>query len=190
MRDIKREENLKKYEEEREEKLKRRQEVLEERSKVRSNSINKMNSQDTKIFQYLKEKPRYQKMEDEFNSKIEFSGLEKKKRILASLRDLHQPLNMKKIEEEQDKYVDIIRQNKEKKKQELIDRFRENEENYDYKRFHGKYMERLIENELLNKEKVDEKDEKKRNYREQIKEYDSLIKKKYKPIISKSKMEE
>lgn len=28
------------------------------------------------------------------------------------------------------------------------------------------------------------------NYREQIKEYDSLIKKKYKPIISKSKMEE
>jgi hypothetical protein len=129
-------------------------------------------------------------MEEEYHDKIEFSGLEKKKRILASLRDLHQPLNMEKIEEEQKKYGDIIKQKNEQKKLELIQKLRENHESYDYHKFHGKYMEKVIENEILNKEQAMDKEERRMEYRNKMKDYDEIIKQKYKPITSRRKVEE
>jgi len=39
---------------------------------------------------------------------------------------------------------------------------RENEGNYDYKRFHGKYMEKEIEKELLSKERKLEEEERRK----------------------------
>jgi len=45
-------------------------------------------------------------------------------------------------------------------------------------------MERFIENECHDKEKEFTEAERKRTYREQMKEYDSLIKEKYHPVVS------
>mmetsp|Transcript_24076 Transcript_24076/g.23983 ORF Transcript_24076/g.23983 Transcript_24076/m.23983 type:complete len:106 (-) Transcript_24076:699-1016(-) len=102
--------------------LEKRREELEEKKKLNKNSIHRVSSQDSKVLRYLKEKPRYQKMEKDFNETLESEGLLKKKKILASLRDLHQPINMREIEEEQDKYVKMIQENNEKKKQELMEK--------------------------------------------------------------------
>jgi hypothetical protein len=129
-------------------------------------------------------------MEEDYKEKIEFSGLERKKKVLASLRDLHQPLNMELIENEQKKYEEIINQNKEQRKQEMLQKLKENEQSYDYKKFHSSYMERVIENELLQKEKLVENEERRKEYQNKMREYDEVIKKKYKPLTSKRKHQE
>lgn len=186
----KEEELAQKLQEEKEEILQKRKDELEKRKREKKNSISNYSTQDEKMLQYLKQKPRYKKMEEDFTENIESEGLLKKKRILASLRDLHQPLNMREIEEEQEKYVDIIRQNNERKKQELIEKLKEHQEKYDYQKFHGKYMEKLIEDEYLHKEQQFEQEERKRNYRENMRDYDEIIKKKYQPVVSHKKAEE
>jgi hypothetical protein len=97
---------------------------------------------------------------------------------------------MQSIEEEQKKYEDIIKQNTEKRKQELIQRIKENEATYDYKKFHSKYMDRVIEDEMLNKEKQLEEEERRKEYQSKIREYDELIKQNFMPVTSRKKHEE
>jgi hypothetical protein len=123
-------------------------------------------------------------MEEEHN-KVEFTGLEKRKRILASMRDLHQPLNMENILEDHKKYADIVTQRNEQHKQDLMQRQRENLESYDYQRFHGKYMERVIESDLLNKEQTMDEEERRNQIQNKMKDYYNNIKQDCKPVTSK-----
>lgn len=88
------------------------------------------------------------------------------------------------------KYEEIIRQNNEKKKQELIQKLKEQEESYNPKQFQSKYLDRVIENELLTKEQKIEEEERLREYHEKMKEYDETIKRKYGPVTSRKKQEE
>ena len=139
---------------------------------------------------YTSKKPRYQEIEEKYNSKTEFTYLEKKKQMLASLRDLHQPLNMELIEQEQKKYEEIVREKNAKKRQELIQKLKENEQNYDYSKYKTKYMEQVIEDEIMKKEQQSIEFEKRQQYREKWREFDEYVKKKYKPVTSRRKQDE
>lgn len=97
---------------------------------------------------------------------------------------------MKEIEEDQKKYEDIVRQRNEKKKEELMQRIKENAENYDYTKYHGKYMERVIENDLLSRENKQDEEERIKEYQNKMREYDNTIKQTHKPLISQRKIEE
>lgn len=83
------------------------------------------------------------------------------------------------MKKNRNKYEDIIKQNNEKKKQELIQKLKENEETYDYRKFQSRYMDRIIENEYLSKEKQHEEEERRKEYRAKMREYDEIIKPKY-----------
>jgi hypothetical protein len=185
------EESNEKEKEERELLKQKKLEEIDERRKKQEETRLKQNL-DMKDYnkKYNSKKPRYVEIQEEYQEKTTFTHLEKKKRMLASLRDLHQPLNMERIEEEQKKYEEIIRENNAKKRQELIEKLKENEESYDYRKYKSKYMEKVIENELLSKEQKLYEGEKKREHLEKWREYDEIVKQKYKPVTSRRKQEE
>lgn len=185
------EQKLKSEEQQKEDlKAKKLQELQEKRKKAEEDKQKQLLQMKEYAKKFDINKPRYKEMEEKYNEKIEFSALDRKKKVLASLRDLHQPLNMEAIEEEQKKYEEIVKQNNEKKREELMQKLRENESTYDYKQYTSRYMERIIENELLSKEKQMEDQERRLEYQSKMREYDETIKQKYMPIPSKRKQEE
>ena len=185
------EEKLKTKEQEKELlRAKKLQEIEEKRKKAEEDKQKQLFQMKEYAKKFDLKNPRYKEMEEKYNEKIEFSALDRKKKVLASLRDLHQPLNMEAIEEEQKKYEEIVKQNNEKKREELMQKLRENESTYDYKQYTSRYMERIIENEMMNKEKQMEEQDRKLEYQSKMREYDETIKQKYMPIPSKRKQEE
>lgn len=184
----KQEKELKKQNEERE-KLKEQKlkEIEDKRRKIEE--AKEKQSLQTK--EYLKKynvnKPRYIELEERYNENNRLSYLEQKKRMLASVRDLHQPLNMERIEQEQAKYEEIIRENNAKKRQELIQKLKEYEQTYDYRKYKTKYIDKVIEDEIINKEKYNSTKEQAREWRDKLKEYDEIVKQKYAPVPSKRK---
>lgn len=197
------EQQQKLLEEQRDETKQKKLQMIEERRKKneedKERQLQQMKEYQKKFIRYshpptcltlYSKKPRYKEMEDAFDKKVEFTGLEKRKRVLASLRDLHQPLNMERIENEQKKYEEIIREKNQQKKQELIDKMKEQEQTYDYKKFHSTYMDRVIEKQILDKEKQMEDSERRHEYQNKMREYDDTIKKNYKPVTSRKKQEQ
>ena len=97
---------------------------------------------------------------------------------------------MELIEQEQKKYEEIVREKNAKKRQELIQKLKENEQTYNYSKYKTKYLKQVIEDEIMKKEQQIMKSEKRQQYREKCKEFDDYVKEKYKPITSLKKQDE
>ena len=129
-------------------------------------------------------------MNEHYRKSVELDNLQKKKEVLASLRDLYKPIDFKKIEEEQKLKEDKIREKNEENKRILIEMQKKNEENYDFKKYSTAYTNRVLDEEnekLENEQKIEEY---KRNLHLKMKSYNDSTKLNYAPVVSTKKQEE
>lgn len=69
-----------------------------------------------------KAKPKYKEIEEKFQNEFEAPTLEERKKHLAELREFKRPIDRKKIEEHDKKYI-----NQKKEQEKLIQGYREDE---------------------------------------------------------------
>ena len=138
----------------------------------------------------LKRKPLYEEINEKFNSTLEMKTLEKKKQALASIRSLHQPLDFRKIEEEQLQKEALNREKNEEYRKRLAEKLKLNQDTYDKNKYSNRYYERMLqeEEEKLNAEY--EKEEYKRNLHPKMRSYGDSVKNKFIPAVSKKKQDE
>jgi len=127
-----------KYEEKRKASIKKKEEEMKERAKQRM-------LREKEYREVLKKKPKYEEINENFNSTLEMSVLEKKKQALASLRNLHKPIDFKKVEEEQLKKERELKERNDEYRLKLAERIKKNQETYNQEKFSTRYYEKVIE---------------------------------------------
>lgn len=99
-------------------------------------------------------------------------------------------LILNKIEEEHKEKEELIRQQNEEKKRQLIEWQKQNEQSYDYKKYNSRYITKVIEGELDRQEEEEQKAEFRKSLHHKMRSYNETVKKKYGPVVSRTKKEE
>jgi hypothetical protein len=180
-------ERQQKWKERRAEKVKEMQEKAKE-MKILKAKENRKN--DKEVVKILKSKPLYVEIDEKFKNSVESENLQKKKQVLASLRNLYQPLDFRKIEEEQREKEDKIKEKQEERRRQLLELQKKNEETYDFRKYTSRYTERILEEDQHRLLTEQQKEEYKRTLHQKMKSYHDSIKNKYAPIVSRRNQEE
>lgn len=179
----KEEEKLKKLEEEEERQKQendRKQAELQEKIKSiedeRQRKIQEMIENTKKI-----EKPRYRTIEKKYEEKVLMPTLENKKKMLASIRDLHKPIRLDEIQEHKKRMDEIIEQ---KRKEHEESR---RPDDFSYKKLETNWINQVKEYETHEKEEKERKDGEKKEHYEKMKSYGDMVKEMHWPNVSKKK---
>jgi len=138
----------------------------------------------------LEKKPLFVTLNEQYTKSAELDNLQKKKEVLASLRDLYKPIDFKKVEEEQKIKEDRIREKNEERKRQLLEFQRKNEETYDFRKFTSRYTNQVLEEENEKQENEQRKEDHKRNLHQKMRSYNETTRQMYAPVVSARKQEE
>lgn len=176
-----------KWKEDRAEKAK---EIKERAKQMQEQRRKEKRENDMQLIKILKQKPLYEELDEKFRISIKSENLEKKKQVLASLRDLYKPLDIRKIEQEQLEKEEKNKEKNEDRRRELAEWQKNNEDTYDYKKYNSTYTERVIEEEFDRQYNQEMKEEHKRTLHQKMRSYHDSTKSKYAPVASKKNQDE
>ncbi|CDW82839.1 UNKNOWN [Stylonychia lemnae] len=176
-------------------KIKHDQDEIEQKRKRISESISKMKEDREKAFHSLYEdqstkvisQPLYKKLEYRYKD-LEDSEIEKRKKHLQSLRELHQPIDRSDILEHSRKMEEIVREKVEERKRDRMQRYQN--ASYDYSKYQSKFLDKVLEQDqqvMIEKEK---KDQERLKVLEQREVYDKYVKEMHWPKVSEKKKSE
>lgn len=186
----KEESELEKQQRWKEKRAQKAKELQEKAKEIKMQKAKENKKHDKEVVKILKSKPLYVEIDEKFRNSIESENLQKKKQVLASLRNLYQPLDFKKIEEEQREKEDMIKEKQEERRKQLIEWQKKNEETYDFRKFTSRYTERILEEDQHRLLSEQQKEEYKKTLHQKMKSYHDSIKTKYAPIVSRRNQEE
>ncbi|CAI2387797.1 unnamed protein product [Moneuplotes crassus] len=130
--------------------------------------------------------PMFQKLRKSYIENHELPELQKKKEILTSIRDLHQPINSKDFDQHEKKW-------KQKRKsliKKLGDKRRLTNRSSTSLHYQSKFMKDYLTQEVVkNSEQIFEK-QKKSDYRAKLKHYGKIVQQTFRPEISQEKKQE
>ncbi len=106
----------------------------------------------------INKKPMFRVINEQYETTKE-SELDSRKKHLASIRDLHQPLDHEALVEHKKKMDEIVKEKVDKWKKDREDRVVELAKSYDYSKYKSKFTENILEQEQLILEKREKKDE-------------------------------
>lgn len=177
------EKRLKRLEEEEKQKqieLEKRQKEVEEKVKKieeeRKKKIEIMNENTKKI-----EPPMYRNIQKSYSKNVLMPSLEQKKKALASIRDLHRPIQIEEILEHKKKIDEII----EKKRKEHDENMPKDD--FTYKKYETNWIQQVKEQETQAREEQEKKEGEKRELYEKMRSYGDMVKEMHWPTVSKKK---
>lgn len=178
---------LSQWKEERNIKIKEMKDALkkQQEERIKQNRISNREIEKLKTGPLL-----YKSINEKFSLSIEAENLAKKKEALAQIRALHQPMDYKKIHEEQLLREELIKQQNEEKRKQLVEWQKQNEQSYDFKKFNNRYITRILEEDEDKRVEENEREEFKKSLHQKMLSYNDTIKRKYAPIVSRTKKEE
>jgi hypothetical protein len=152
--------------------------IKEERKK----KIDIMNENTKKI-----ERPKYATIQHNYSEKVLMPALDKKKKALASIRDLHKPIRLDEIKEYKGKMDEIVEQKSKKLYLERTEFYENHKNNYRYKEFESNFITQVKEQDIQAKEEAEKREMEKRELNEKMKSYGDMVKEMYVPTVSKKK---
>lgn len=171
------------FKEKKEELMKKKKEQVKGRAKERI-------LREKELRAVMKKKPKFEEINDNFNSTLETNTLQKKKQALATLRKFHQPIDFRQVEEEQLKKEMQLRERNDQYRLKLAEKIKKNGEDYDQTKLSTRYYERAIEENQERIEQENKKETYKKTLNSKMKSYSYSIKDKFIPEVSHKKQEE
>ncbi|CAI2384726.1 unnamed protein product [Moneuplotes crassus] len=157
--------------------------------KIEQRKIDRERSLHEREEEYKKVKnitPMFEKLRKSYVESHELPELQKKKEILTSIRDLHQPINFKEFCQHEKKW----KKNRKSMMKKLVDKRKEMNRSSNNLPYKSKFTKDYLEQEAIRiSEKLHEK-EKRSNYRVKLKHYGKLVQHTFRPEISKTKKQE
>ena len=134
----------------------------------------------------------YQKMTNEYKNGPELTELEKRKREIEEKRNAFKPINYTEIDEFSKKHDDLINKHKTEKKDEY---YKKIQDELLYKKkvseeLKSKFTNQILKHEIIKKEQIKEKEEDVKKRYNRMKEYSYMIKEMYQPTIDELKTKE
>ena len=133
------------------------------------------------------EKPLYRTIQNEYEEKVMMPILEQKKKVLASIRDLHKPIRLEEINDYKKKIDEIVNEKKEKLHKERFEFYDNHRKNYRYKEYETNFLSAVKEHELETKEEAERREMEKKEHIDKMKSYGDMIKEMHWPTVSKKK---
>jgi hypothetical protein len=159
-----------------EQKEKEVQDKINKIHEERKKKIDEMNENTKKI-----ERPRYREIQKDYNKKVLMPILDQKKKMLASIRDLHKPIRLDEINEHKRRIDEVIEQKK-----------REWEENapkddFSYKKLQTNWIKAIKERDIEQKEEEERKNGEKKELYDKMRSYGEMVKEMHWPNVSQKK---
>eukprot|EP00347_Sterkiella_histriomuscorum_P011753 403371232 len=165
-------------------------EILIKRRSIQE-SIHRQKEERERTFQTLVEEqkkvnknPLFKQIEYKFKDQ-EDSEIEKRKKHLQSLRELHQPIERSELYEHSRKMEEIVKEKIEWRKHER--RNRQQNASYDYSKYQSKFLEKVLEQDAQVLEEKERLEKEKQKMLEQREVYDKYVKEMHWPKISEKK---
>ena len=113
--------------------------------------------------------------------------LERRKKALSEIRDLHKPLDHHDIVSFSKQMADISNDKIAKLREEREKLYKERIKSYDYAKYKSKFLEPVIESEKAELEQAKQKEEEKKRMYDKKQNYGRLVKEMHPPRISEKK---
>lgn len=133
------------------------------------------------------EKPKFMTIQHEYEEKVMMPILEQKKKVLASIRDLHKPIRLDEINDYKKQIDKIVNEKKDKLQKERVEVYETHKKNYKYKDYETNFLSAVKEQELEEKEEAERREAEKKELADKMKSYGDMVKEMHWPTVSKKK---
>ena len=168
-----------------EQRVKETEDKIEKAKGARLASIEQMKHNTKEIRKYDKDRF-YKRQEQEYVNELE-SELDRRKKALSDIRDLHKPIDHHEIVTFSKQMADISNEKISKLREEREKVYKDRIRSYDYAKYKSKFLEPVIESEKQEVEQAKFKEEEKKRMYEKKVNYGRLVKEMHPPRISEKK---
>ena len=113
--------------------------------------------------------------------------MNKNKKVLASIRDLHKPVRLAEINDYKKRIDEIVNEKKEKLQKERTEFYENHKKHYKYKDYETNFLNNVKEQELEEKEEAERREAEKKELADKMKSYGDMVKEMHWPTVSKKK---